>query len=162
MAGRQPAHLRAGTDLNEAASDENHAPDLRVAPKSLGAVRADYDVADEEIRDRFGSRVADAVDAMTKCFRGATRDPCELFDRIAADPLASVAKGPDRIHNLHTAYVVFSADKIDEYVAETETYFLPTPRVARTRHTRQEPVYENLRFVLSSQVQLLRAVAASL
>jgi hypothetical protein len=45
--------------------------------------------------------------------------------------------------------------------AETEEYFLPMLRAARTRYTRQEPVYENLKFVLLSQMKLLRAVSAA-
>jgi (p)ppGpp synthase/HD superfamily hydrolase len=135
-------------------------PEETIATALLHDVREDYDVSDEEIRERFGDRVADAVNAMTKRFRGAVREPRVVFDQIASDPIASVAKGSDRIHNQHTAFGVFSADKVRDYVAETEEYFLPMLRAARTRYTRQEPVYENMKFVLLSQMQLLRAAAA--
>jgi (p)ppGpp synthase/HD superfamily hydrolase len=134
-------------------------PEETIATAFLHDVREDYDVSDEEIRERFGDRVADAVDAMTKEFRGTARDPRVVFDQIASDPIASIAKGADRIHNQHTAFGVFTGDKIGEYITETEEYFLPMLRSARTRYTRQEPVYENMKFVLLSQIQLLRAVS---
>lgn len=137
-------------------------PEESIATAFLHDVREDYDVADEEIRERFGSRVADAVDAMTKTFRGVDREPQAVFDRISADPIASVVKASDRIHNQHTAFGVFSAQKIDEYVGETETYFLPMLKAARVRFTRQEPVYENTKFVLKSQMALLRGLATAI
>jgi len=136
-------------------------PEETIATAFLHDVREDYDVSDEEIRERFGDRVADAVAAMTKTFRGTARDPDVVFEQIAGDPIASIAKGADRIHNQHTAFGVFTAEKICDYITETEEYFLPMLRSARTRYTRQEPVYENLKFVLVSQVRLLRAVSAA-
>jgi GTP diphosphokinase / guanosine-3',5'-bis(diphosphate) 3'-diphosphatase len=136
-------------------------PEETIATAFLHDVREDYDVSDEEIRERFGDRVADAVNAMTKTFRGTVRDPRVVFDQIASDLIASVAKGSDRIHNQHTAFGVFTDDKIRDYVTETEEYFLPMLRSARTRYTRQEPVYEHMKFVLLSQMQLLRVVSAT-
>jgi (p)ppGpp synthase/HD superfamily hydrolase len=136
-------------------------PEETIATALLHDVREDYDVSDEEVRERFGGRVADAVDAMTKQFRGTVREPRAVFDQIAHDAIASVAKGSDRIHNQHSAFGVFSAEKVLDYIGETEEYFLPMLRAARTRFSRQEPVYENMKFVLMSQMQLLRAVSAS-
>lgn len=134
-------------------------PEETVATAFLHDVREDYDIADEEIRDRFGMLVADAVWAMTKTFRGEKRDPTDVFAGIAEDPIASVAKGADRIHNQHTCLGVFTPQKIREYLTETKTFFLPMLRDARTRYTRQEPVYENMKFVLLSQMQMLGAAA---
>jgi (p)ppGpp synthase/HD superfamily hydrolase len=136
-------------------------PEETLAVALLHDVREDHGVSDEELRDRFGAQVADAVDAVTKTFRGDDRDLDQLFGRIAEDPIASVVKASDRIHNQHTALGVFGAEKIRQYIAETEDLLLPMLRKARTRFTEQEPVYENTKFVLQSQVQLLRAVSAA-
>jgi hypothetical protein len=112
--------VRAANDTNthpEGAPDVHH-PIHPVVCRS----------AAEIARERFGDRVADAVNAMTKTFRGTVRDPRVVFDQIASDLIASVAKGSDRIHNQHTAFGVFTADKIRDYVTETEEYFLPMLR----------------------------------
>lgn len=134
-------------------------PEATIATAFLHDVREDYDIADEEIRGRFGNQVADAVAAMTKTFRGTRSATHSVFQLIANNPIASAAKGADRIHNQHTCHGVFSPQKILEYITETEEHFLPMLHTARTRFTHQEPVYENMKFVLNSQVQLLRAVA---
>lgn len=134
-------------------------PEETIATALLHDIREDYDIADEEIRGRFSDRVADAVDAMTKKFRGHRRDPRLVFDQIAKDPVASVAKGADRIHNQHTCQGVFSPTKIREYIGETEEFFLPMLRTARNKFPSQEPVYENMKFVLLSQMQLLLAAS---
>lgn len=134
-------------------------PEETIAAALLHDVREDYDLLDVEIRARFGDPIADAVWAMTKTFRGTKRDPETVYNEIAANPIASVVKGADRIHNQHTAHGVFSPEKIREYIAETERFILPMLHAARTHFYLQEPVYENMKFVLNSQVQLLRAVA---
>lgn len=108
-------------------------PEETIAVAFLHDIREDYDLSDDEIRGRFGGMVADAVDAMTKTFRGQDRPPEQVFERIAADPLASVAKPADRIHNQRTALGVFSSEKIRSYIDETEQWFLPT---AATGHLR--------------------------
>jgi (p)ppGpp synthase/HD superfamily hydrolase len=134
-------------------------PEETLAAALLHDVREDYDVADEEIRGRFGELVADAVDAMTKTFRGNKHDTAVVFQKIAHNPIASVVKGADRIHNQHTCHGVFTPTKVRAYTQETYDWIMPMLHNARTMWTQQEPIYENLKFVLTSQMQLLRAAA---
>lgn len=122
-------------------------------------LREDYNVSDTEIRSMFGDRVANAVDALTKEYRGTRRDEIELFANMAHDPIASVVKPADRIHNHSTLLGVFSGDKIKEYVAETRSLVLPMLKAARRNFPSQEPVYEALGLVLSTQLPLLDFVA---
>ena len=138
-------------------------PHLLFGEETLSAaflhdVREDYDVSDEEIRAQFGDRVADAVDAVTKTFRGVRRDDVALFERIGQDPIASILKLADRGHNQNTMVGVFSPQKMDEYVTETETLFLPMIRRARRAFPEQEAAYENAKLLLLSQVNLVRAI----
>jgi len=126
----------------------------------LHDVREDYGVSDEEIRERFGDAVARAVDAMTKTFRGQRRPEALVFEQIAADPIASVAKGADRIHNLNSMVGVFGKDKQLSYVSEAEEYFLPMLKKARRLHVRQEAAYENIKFMIQSQINLIKAMHA--
>ena len=133
-------------------------PELTLCVVMLHDVREDYGVSDEEIRERFGDPVARAVDAMTKTFRGQVRPEQLVFEQIAADAMASVAKGADRIHNLNSMVGVFSKDKQLSYVAESEEYFLPMLKKARRLHVRQEAAYENIKHMLRSQVALIKAM----
>lgn len=133
-------------------------PELTLCVVMLHDVREDYGVSDEEIRKRFGDPVARAVDAMTKTFRGQVRPEQLVFEQIAADPLASVAKGADRIHNLNSMVGVFSKAKQLSYVSESEEYFLPMLKKARRLHVRQEAAYENIKFMIMSQIDLIKEI----
>jgi (p)ppGpp synthase/HD superfamily hydrolase len=127
----------------------------------LHDVREDYGVSDQEVEREFGTRVARAVDAVTKTFRGEKRDAQQLFDRMAQDAIASVVKGADRIHNLNSMLGVFSPEKQQAYVQEAEQLFFPMLKQARRLHPQQEPVYENLKHMLRSQVTLIKAMHTS-
>lgn len=133
-------------------------PELTLCVIFLHDVREDYGVSDEEIRERFGDMVARSVDAMTKTFRGQKRSEQLVFEQIAADPLASVAKGADRIHNLNSMVGVFSKEKQLNYVVEAEQYFLPMLKKARRLHVRQESAYENIKYMIMSQINLIKEI----
>lgn len=126
----------------------------------LHDVREDYDVSDREVRQRFGTAVADAVDAMTKTYAGQDRDTATVFAAIAGDPLASVVKLADRIHNLDSMLGVFTMQKAASYAAETRELFLPMLHAARRTFPGQEPAYENAKLVLLSQVRLIEVLTA--
>lgn len=133
-------------------------PEATICTVFLHDVREDYGVSDEEIRSKFGSQVADAVAAMTKTFRGVKHPEGMVFDEIALDPCASVAKGADRIHNFNSMVGVFSSNKQLSYIEEAETYFFPMLKKARRLHVRQEQAYENIKFMLQSQIRLIQAI----
>ena len=115
----------------------------------------------KDFSDReFGRRVADAVWLMTKKFRGghgAASTPQELFRGMAENPIASIAKGVDRIHNLQSMVGVFTREKQASYLAETEEFFLPMLKEAERLFPEQEPAYKLVRTVLKMQIELLRA-----
>lgn len=127
----------------------------------LHDTREDYGVEDDRIRGRWGDRVADAVDAMTKEWKGERRDEAAVFDAIAGDAVASVVKAGDRIHNQGTLLGAFTPPKIEGYLAETEAHILPMLKRARRRFPAQDAAYENAKLMLMSQVGLLRAVLAA-
>jgi (p)ppGpp synthase/HD superfamily hydrolase len=128
----------------------------------LHDVREDYDVDDIVIRQIFGDLVADAVDAMTKVFRGVVRDEKAVFEAIGANPIASVVKLCDRIHNHDSMVGVFTPLKMASYIKETTDFFLPMQKRARRTFCSQEPVYEALGLVLRTQVDMLRALSHAL
>jgi (p)ppGpp synthase/HD superfamily hydrolase len=143
-------------------------PDLRyreeiVATVFLHDVREDYDITDAEVRElfddkEFAIRVANAVEAMTKTFRGQKKDEALVFLEIGDDEIASIAKGADRIHNLQSMVGVFKLEKQVSYITEVEELFLPMLKRARRKFPHQVTAYENIKFTLTSQIELIRAI----
>lgn len=142
-------------------------PDLQhreeaIATIFLHDVREDYGVSDGEIQElfndlAFAGRVAHAVDCMTKEFRGVKRDEVEVFQAISQDAIASIAKGADRVHNLNSMLGVFTVKKQREYVDEVVVHFLPMLKRARRLFPHQVLAYENIKFVLETQIAMIRA-----
>ena len=115
----------------------------------------------QHFKDRgFANRVATAIWLMTKKFRGgvgASDTPQGMFKGIAENPISSIAKGVDRIHNLQSMVGVFTPEKQAAYLAETEEFFLPMLKEAERLFPEQEPAYKMIRTVLKMQIELLRA-----
>lgn len=133
-------------------------PEETLATVFLLDVCEDYGIGFEEIESCFGVQVTQAVQLMTKKFRGYRKPDAEYYREITNHKIASVTKGADRIHNIQTMVDVFTYEKQKEYIQETETYILPALKEARRLFPKQEPAYENIRHVLISQIELLRAV----
>jgi (p)ppGpp synthase/HD superfamily hydrolase len=146
-------------------------PDLKyreevIATIMLHDVREDYNVPEEEIRTLFGpgdftDRVCRAVENMTKVFRGVKKDEAGLFALMAEDPIASIAKGCDRIHNLQSMVGVFKLLKQKDYIREVHELFLPMLKTARRLFPEQTLAYENIKHMLKSQIALIEAVHAA-
>ena len=136
-------------------------PEETLATVFLHDVCEDYGIAPEEIESRFGSTVREAVWLLTKKFRGQPKPPGAYYQAIAQNRIASIVKGADRIHNVQSMVGVFTLEKQREYLQETIDYILPALKDARRLFPRQEPAYENVKHMLRSQIELLRAVHAA-
>jgi (p)ppGpp synthase/HD superfamily hydrolase len=123
----------------------------------LHDVPEDYDVGFEEIERRFGAAIAHSVVLLTKKHRGKVVAPEVYFERIAQDNVASLVKGADRIHNLQSMLGVFTADKQQRYCEEVRQRFLPMLKKARRAFPADEALYESIKHVLRSQLELLGA-----
>lgn len=128
----------------------------------LHDVREDYNVSNDEIENRYGKRVSTAVHHLTKVFRGVKKDPEWYFGFIADDPIASIAKGGDRVHNFGSMVGVFNIPKQKEYIIEGETHFLPMLKTARRKFVRQVGAYENIKMMLNSQIFLIKEIHKAL
>jgi (p)ppGpp synthase/HD superfamily hydrolase len=124
----------------------------------LHDVVEDYDVPIETIRTRFGNQVGDAVMLLTKKYRGAKKDTAQYYIDISNCPIASIVKGCDRIHNFQTMPNVFSGEKQTKYMFECESHILPMLNAARNRFPDQELAYENIKYALKSQIDLIRLI----
>jgi (p)ppGpp synthase/HD superfamily hydrolase len=149
-------------------------PDLKyreeiIATIMLHDVREDYHVTEGEIREllkeqpeEFINHVARAVENMTKEWRGSKKDEKLLFQAMADDPVASIAKGCDRIHNLQSMVGVFTVEKQKAYLIEVEELFIPMLKTARKRFPSQHTAYMNILHLMRSQVELIEAVHEAL
>jgi (p)ppGpp synthase/HD superfamily hydrolase len=142
-------------------------PEETMSTVFLHDTREDYGVSSREIRQLFGSKAADAVDCLTKKVvrkgggKGLTRDPIDLFARMSENPIASIVKAADRVHNLQSMIGVFSEEKQVSYIKEVRDLFLPMLKSARRNFPAQELAYENAKHMLLSQIELIEAIHTS-
>lgn len=129
-----------------------------LAAAFLHDVMEDYDVPRAELENRFGSALTETVWRLTKTYRGVKKDPDAYFRDIAADPIASVVKGADRIHNVQSMVGVFGTEHQKEYLDEVDRWFLPMLKEAARRFPAQSSAYFNITHMLKSQRQLIRAM----
>lgn len=115
----------------------------------------DHGVSLEEIEKRFGILTREGVDLVTKEIAGTKRDEILLFDKMAENPISSVLKGADRINNHQSMHGAFSFEKQQSYLNETKELIIPMLKKARHLHVEQESIYENIKFILNSQIQLI-------
>jgi (p)ppGpp synthase/HD superfamily hydrolase len=121
----------------------------------LHDVREDYGVSHSEIERRFGSKIANAVEKLSKVIDG-TKKPYELyFKELAECPIASIVKGCDRAHNFQSMINVFSDEKQNEYISEGVNWFLPMLKEAQRNFPEQFLAYQNVRHYLKSQMTLI-------
>jgi (p)ppGpp synthase/HD superfamily hydrolase len=129
-------------------------PEDTIAAVLLHDVPEDYGVPHAEISNRFGPKVGRAVFLMDK-------NSNANFAAIGEDPIASIAKGGDRSHNLQSMQGVFTREKQLKYIAEARNDFLPMLKTARRLFPKQEAAYENIKHMLNSQLELLEALNAT-
>lgn len=129
-------------------------PEETIAAALLHDVREDYGVTDAVLSSRFGPRVSKAVFLMDK---HSNAD----FAAIGEDPIASIDKGCDRIHNLQSMSGVFTREKQLKYIAEAHEKYLPMLKTGRRMFPMQELAYENIKYMMSSQLELLEVLNAA-
>ena len=135
--------------------------ELTITCALLHDVVEDYDVSVEEIDALFGKRVGGIVWLLTVKFRGKRKTNEDYFSAIAKDPIASLVKGGDRIHNVQTMIDVFSPEKQRKYVEEVNNFFLPMLKEAKYQFPEQSAAYFNIIHMLKSQVELVEAALDS-
>jgi len=110
----------------------------------------------QEVKNIFGEKIAFEIELMTNKFSDGTKKPKESYYKaISLSPIASIAKGADRIHNHQTMGGVFTSEKQMSYIDETKTYILPALKSARKLYPEQSEAYQNIKTVLQVQIELI-------
>lgn len=131
-------------------------PEDTISAVLLHDTPEDYNVPTEIIASRFNDRVALATELMNK---HRWKSQTDQFLAIAENPIASIVKGADRMHNIQTMVDVFTVEKQIAYIKTAETLFIPMLKSARRRFPMQEPAYENIKLVLLNQIELIKTAA---
>jgi len=118
----------------------------------------DKGISFEEIYNKYGKRVSDAVKLMTKEYRGIKISNENYYGPLGECEIASVCKGFDRVHNLMSMLNGFKPEKRMSYIQETKDFTIPMLKVARRKFPFQEGVYENIKFIMTNQIQLYLAL----
>jgi len=124
----------------------------------LHDVREDYHIAHDVIEAKFGKVAADAVEKLTKEFKGVKKDMQDYFDKIAQCPIASIVKLADRINNVSSMVGVFTIKKQEDYLVEIKTYFLPLIKVVRDRFPDQSQSYHGMSTFIKNMSVTIEAV----
>ncbi|KWT95569.1 MULTISPECIES: HD domain-containing protein [unclassified Variovorax] len=138
-------------------------PDL-IKPIETIAVTLLHDAMEDgnlrynEFVSRFGSEVADGVEAISKVVDGVKKTPAEYQAGLARSRTASIAKPADRGNNQNTMGEAWTPEKQLSYVQEAEEEILPMIKIARRRFCQQELAYENAKLLLRTQISMVRAM----
>lgn len=132
----------------------------------------DYDVSFEEVRLKLKEQIDNssrlytkelkidviiqAVVNLTKVYKKNKKDATTYFNTMISDPVASIVKGADRIHNITTMVDVFNNKKKKEYLKEMEDYILPMLKESQKKHPQQNLAYENMKLVLKIQSNTIK------
>jgi (p)ppGpp synthase/HD superfamily hydrolase len=120
----------------------------------LHDILEDTDTTEAELEKLFGSMVSKASVRISKV-RNGVRIPDEIYYKEMEEcPLASVAKGIDRFHNILSMLGGFTPEKQVSYVEETIKKVLPLLKFGRRRFPEQTAAYENIKLVLIVQLRL--------
>lgn len=109
----------------------------------------------EMLEVRFGRRIANAVWALSKKNNGLVKSPERYYGDLGDCPIASIVKIGDRLHNQLTMKGVFTPEKQQAYLKETAEHIFPMIRKARRKFPKQFSAYENLKFFLKVEEELL-------
>lgn len=124
----------------------------------LHDIAEDYNVTFEDLVDQFGPLIGSSVRRMTKVYQGAKIPNDLYYSGMWSCPIASVAKGADRLHNLMTMLGGFSSEKQIEYIKETTEFVLPLIKKSRRFFPKQEGIYFNMKYVMTNQIKLYNEI----
>ena len=124
-------------------------PEETIATVFLHDVPEDYDVNHEEIARLFGNVISVPTELVTKTL-GYVTNPYDYYEGVASNPISSIVKGGDRVHNVQSMIDVFDKHKQIDYMAEVREFFLPMIKTAKRNFPEQEAAYENIKHMLES------------
>lgn len=124
----------------------------------LHDVCEDYDVLYSKITEKFGEKVSSIVELLSKEYLGEKKTEEKYFSGLLTDPVAVIAKGCDRIHNIQSMSGGFSTEKQISYIEETRNWHLPMLKKARRIYPEFESAIESIKLSLENRIDLIEAI----
>lgn len=121
----------------------------------LHDVCEDYNISYATIVEKFGSKVGHIVELLSKENMGSKKSDDEYFNSLITDPIAVIAKGCDRLHNIQSMSGGFSTQKQVSYIEETRNWHLPMLKKARRIYPEYERAIENIKLSLTNRIDLI-------
>ena len=116
----------------------------------------DYDVSFSDIEEKFGSEVSTIVKCLTKVINGNKLDEATYTNNISLNPVAMLAKGCDRLHNISTMWSTFTIEKQMSYTDETINYILPLLKYGRKNYPEYELCFENIKQSINGRLEIIQ------
>jgi (p)ppGpp synthase/HD superfamily hydrolase len=137
-------------------------PEETIAVIFLHDIVEDCDVPIKDIYSTFGELVGVGVGLMSDIDSQGVDKPLEsYYSSMVESPIASIAKGIDRMHNFQSMMSVFSDPKKSRYIEETREHLIPMLKNARKRYSPQEPAYQNVKHILLTQMELISGMLSA-
>lgn len=111
------------------------------------------------LADEVGGEIADEAELLSKKVEGIEKTNAQVFKGLALSDVGSICKPADRASNQSTMADVFTPEKCLSTVEFTKEWILPMMKESRRRFPRQELAYENMKFLLGTQIDLAAAMA---
>lgn len=110
----------------------------------------------EQIRLLFGDDIANGVILLSKVLNGL-KVPGELYyGSMLNDADVCIVKGGDRLHNLESMIGVFTLEKQQSYVEETEQFTLTMLKAARNKYPRYADAINTIRHAMIIYTKMVR------
>ncbi|AXH72877.1 MAG: (p)ppGpp synthetase, RelA/SpoT [Caudoviricetes sp.] len=134
---------------------DKHVMETLLCSIFLHDVCEDYDVSFSDIEERFGKEVSEIVRCLTKVINGKKLDEVTYVNNFAKNPIAIIAKGCDRLHNISSMIGGFSKEKRKSYILETTEYILPMLKYGRKQYPEYELCYENIKQSINGRIEII-------
>lgn len=151
-------------------------PEETFAAIFLHDICEDYDISYNDLKDQFTKVVQEcapiykreglstfnvdlmiqAVQKLTKKYQGSKLTDETYFKQMVDCPIASLAKGADRVHNLASMGEVFTKEKKESYLKITADFILPMIKEAQKKFPQQNHAFENIKLMLKVQIDMVK------
>ena len=111
----------------------------------------DYPELEAQVAAMFPKDIAN-ITGLSKVRKGQIVPYTVYFSEMAHNPVTSVVKLVDRMHNVSTMPGVFKPEKMRKYIDEIVKHFLPMAKAARRNFPQQDAFYELAKSELSRKV----------
>lgn len=132
-------------------------PEETIAVMLLHDTPEDTTKTFKEIYDLFGPIIGEGAELMTKKKDGIVIPYNVYFSRMSLNPITTIAKPLDRLHNLKSMPGAnWSIPKMRHYGDEGDEFFLPLLKAGRQNFPEQINVYYNLKTAIEMQLEWSR------